>query len=157
MCLCLKFVIYLYILNFLLNKLQFTLGVSTVRFGQFWRGFLHHTYRVRFHPMLDHTSLLEGKNWSTQGAVNLSGLVWFVRLYGYGKKKLCGWVRKRIENWLVEAWKFEIERETLLIVRWDKGLEETLCGWEQKRREKWLGESLRFWDWEGRKMKVADD
>ena len=85
------------------------------------------------------------------------------------EKKLYGWVQKRREKWLVGAWKFEIERETLLIVWQDYGLEETLCGWEQKRREKWLGESLRFWDWKGntnvcsarlgfgRKMKVADD
>ena len=53
-----------------------------VWFGQFWRGILHHTYRVRFHPMLDHILLLEGKNRSTLGAVNLSSLVRFVRLYG---------------------------------------------------------------------------
>ena len=32
--------------------------------------------------MLDRTLLLEGKNRSTQGAVNFSGLVWFVQLYG---------------------------------------------------------------------------
>ena len=51
-------------------------------FGQFWRDFLHHTYRVRFHPMLNRTSLLEDKNQSKQGVVNLSGSVWFVRLYG---------------------------------------------------------------------------
>ena len=37
--------------------------------GWFWRGFLHHTYRVLFHPMLDRTSLLKSKNRSTQGAV----------------------------------------------------------------------------------------
>ena len=53
-----------------------------VWFGQFWRGILHHTYRVRFHPMFDHISLLEGKNWSTLGAVNLSSSVRFIRLYG---------------------------------------------------------------------------
>ena len=39
-------------------------------------------YRVQFHPMLDRTSFLEGKNRSTLGADNLSGLVQFVRLYG---------------------------------------------------------------------------
>ena len=58
-----------------------SLGVYMVRFGRFWRDFLHHTYRVRFHPILNRTSLLENKNRSTQGAVNLSGLVRFVRLY----------------------------------------------------------------------------
>ena len=57
-----------------------------VRFGRFWIGFLHHTYRVWFHPMLDRTSLLKGKNRSIQSAVNLSGSVRFVQLYGYGKK-----------------------------------------------------------------------
>ena len=33
---------------------------------------MHHTSRVWFHPMLDRTSLLEGKNQSTQGAVILA-------------------------------------------------------------------------------------
>ena len=57
-----------------------------VRFGRFWIGFLHHTYRVWFHPMLDRTSLLKGKNRSIQSTVTLSSSVRFVQLYGYGKK-----------------------------------------------------------------------
>ena len=62
------------------------LGVYMVWFGWFWRGFLYHTYRVRFHPILDRTSFLIGKNRSTQDAIDLSGSVWFIRLYGYRKK-----------------------------------------------------------------------
>ena len=55
-------------------------GVYMVWCGWFWRGFLHHAYGLWFHLMLDCTSLLECKNRSTQGVVNLSGSVWFVRL-----------------------------------------------------------------------------
>ena len=57
------------------------LWVYMIRFDQFWKCFLHHTYRVQFHPMLNHTSLLEDKNRPTQGAVNLSGSMRFIRLY----------------------------------------------------------------------------
>ena len=64
------------------------LGVYMVRFDRFFRNLLHHASRVRFHPMLDRTSLLECKNWSTQDAVNLSGSVRFIRLCGLGFYKL---------------------------------------------------------------------
>ena len=61
-----------------------------VQIGRFWRDFLHHTYKVQFHLMLNRTSLLEDKNRSTQGAVNPSGSVWFIWLYGLDLKKfLC--------------------------------------------------------------------
>ena len=73
-------------LGLLLLDLAMLMGrdgrVYTVQCSWFWRGFLHHTYRLWFHPILDRTSLLEDKNQSTQGVVNLSGSVRFVRLYG---------------------------------------------------------------------------
>ena len=56
-------------LGLLLLDLAMLMGrdgrVYTVQCSWFWRGFLHHVYRLRFHPMLDCTSLLEGKNQST--------------------------------------------------------------------------------------------
>ena len=70
---------YIYVCIYLLQGYE--LGVYTVWFGRFWRGFLHHGNRVQFHPMLNCTSLLKDKNRSTQGAINLSGSVWFVWLY----------------------------------------------------------------------------
>ena len=68
--------------TFFSNELELQLGVYTIRFGWFWRGYLHHAYWVQFHPMLDRTSLLEGKNQSTQGVVNFSSSTQFVQLYG---------------------------------------------------------------------------
>ena len=125
----------------------------TVRFGCFWRGFTHHTYRVWFHPMLNRTSLLEDKTRSTQGAVNFSSSVLFVQLY-HGSLKI--WDREGNTTNCSTGLGFGRN------IMW-------LFGWEQKRKEKWLGESLRFWDGEGktnfcsaglgfgREMKVADD
>ena len=66
----------------IVKMLWMYLGVYTVQCNQFWRGFLHRAYREWFHPMLDRTSLLEDKNRSTQGVINLSGLMLFVWLYG---------------------------------------------------------------------------
>ena len=65
----------------IVKMLWMYLGVYTVQCNQFWRGFLHHAYRMWFHPMLDRTSLLEDKNRSTEGVINLSGLMLFVWLY----------------------------------------------------------------------------
>ena len=84
--------LFLFSSFFLLHSFPSTpfpyLGVYTVRFDWFFRNFLHHASRVRFHPMLDRTSLLECKNWSTQDVVNLSGSMRFIRLCGLGFYKL---------------------------------------------------------------------
>ena len=76
------FLLILFSLLFVLSLSLSSLGVYTIRFGRFWRSFLHRAYKVWFHPMLDRTSLLEGKNQSTQTVINLGGSVRFIGLYG---------------------------------------------------------------------------
>ena len=57
------------------------LSLYVVRFGRFWKNFLHHTYKMRFSLITNHTSPIEGKNWSTQGVVHSIGSVQLVQLY----------------------------------------------------------------------------
>ena len=99
-----------------------------VRFGWFWRGFLHHTYRVRFHTILDRTSHLESKNRSTQGAVNLSNSVWFIWLYDYGKKIM----------WLNAKEKRKMVGGSLKIWDWEENTTNCSAGFGFGRNIMWL-------------------
>ena len=60
------------------------LSLYVVRFGRFWKSFVHHTYKVRFSLITNRTSPIEGKNQSTQGVVHSIGsvrLVWLCVLF----------------------------------------------------------------------------